>query len=137
MNAKVFNSILTTTALVLFTTGMAFAGFPGHHNSAQKSADVDFTETVKVPNGPTLSPGTYKAALLNDSSAPEVGFYQKGKLVGQAPVKLVDQGKKIREIEVEPELVDSHTEVVTEMGLSGWTQKIIFGGSNPIGGSGE
>ena len=137
MNAKVFNSVLTTTALVLSTTGMAFAGFPGRHNYAQKPADVDFTETVKVPNDPTLSPGTYKVALLNDSSAPEVGFYQKGKLVGQAPVKLVDQDKKIRETEFEADQVDSHTRVVTEMGFSGWTQKIIFGGSNATGGSGE
>src|SRR5215831_545485 len=129
MNAKVFNSVLTTSALVLFTTGVAFAGFPGRHSSSQRSADVDFTETVKVPNGPTLSPGTYKVALLNDSSAPGVGFYQKG--------KLVDQDRKIRETEFEANQVDSHTRVVTEMGFSGWTQKIIFGGSNATGASGE
>jgi len=137
MNAKVFNSVLTTSALVLFTTGVAFAGFPGRHSSSQRSADVDFTETVKVPNGPTLSPGTYKVALLNDSSAPGVGFYQKGKLVGQAPVKLADQDKKIRETEFEADQVDSHTRVVNEMGFSGWTQKIIFGGSNATDCSGE
>jgi hypothetical protein len=137
MNAKVFKSILATTALALFTTGMAFAGFPGHHPSAQRSADVDFTETIKVPNGPTLEPGTYKVALLNESSAPEVGFYQGGKLVGQAPVKLVDQGKKIRQTEFSSNLVDSHTRVITEMDFSGWTEKIVFGGSSADSGSGE
>src|SRR5215471_15640557 len=128
MNPKAFNSMLATTALVLFTTGMAFARFPGHHNSAQRPADVDFTETMKVPNGPTLPPGTYKVALLNDSSAPEVGFYQDGKLVGQAPVKLVDQGKKIRQTEFASDSVDSHTRIVTEIDFSGWTQKIMFSG---------
>jgi hypothetical protein len=137
MNAKVFNAISTTTALVLFTAAMAFAGFPGHHTSAQKSADVDFAETTKVPNGPTLEPGTYKVALLNESSAPEVGFYQGGKLVGQAPVKLVEQGQKIRQTQVSSNLVDSNTRVLNEMDFSGWTQKIVFGGSSANSGSGE
>jgi len=137
MNAKVFKSISTTSTLVLLTTGMSFAAFPGHHSSAQRSADVDFTETIKVPNGPTLQPGTYKVALLNDSSAPEVGFYQGSKLVGQAPVKLVDQGEKIRETEFTADLLDSHTRVITEMNFSGWTEKIVFSGSNANGASGE
>jgi hypothetical protein len=137
MNAKLFNSILTTSALVLFATGLAFAGFPGRHSSAARSANVEFTETTQVPNGPTLQAGTYKVALLSDTSAPEIGFYREGKLVGQAPVKLVDQGGKIRETEVFANIQDDHSELLTEMDLSGWTEKVIFSQSGGTSGSGE
>jgi hypothetical protein len=137
MNAKGLKPILTTVAFVLFTTSMALAGFPGLHNSAGRSADVDFTQTVKVPNGPTLQPGTYKVALLNDSSAPEVAFYRNDKLVGQAPVKLIDQGQKIRQTEVYTQIQDDHSQVITEMDFSGWTEKVVFGGSDAGAASGE
>ena len=137
MKTKMHQLILAITAVMLFTSGMAFAGFRGLHHSSQKSADIDLNETTKVPNGPTLQAGSYKVTLLNGSSTPELGFYQDRKLVGQAPVKLVDQGKKISETEVLFETKDDHTQVVTEMDLSGWTQKVVFSGSDASSGSGE
>jgi len=99
---------------------------------------VDFTQTTKVPNGPTLQPGTYKVALLNsDASAAEVGFYRDDKLVGEAPVRLVDQGNKIRETQVYANIQDDHSQLVTEMDLSGWTEKVIFSQSDTTSASGE
>jgi hypothetical protein len=80
MKIKMRKSPLVITAVLLFTAGMAFAGFPGLHHSSQKSADIDLIETTKVPNGPTLQAGSYKVTLLSGSSAPELGFYQDGKL---------------------------------------------------------
>jgi hypothetical protein len=137
MNAKACKSILTTTAFVLLATATAFAGFPGYHNSARKSADVDLADTMKVPNGPTLPPGTYRVTLVNDSSAPEVEFYRDGKLVGQAPVRLVDQGSKIANTEVFTNVQSDHSQLITEMDLSGWTEKVMFSGSDVSSGSGK
>jgi hypothetical protein len=137
MKIKMRKSPLVTTAVLLFTAGMAFAGFPGLHHSSQKSADIDLIETTKVPNGPTLQAGSYKVTLLSGSSAPELGFYQDGKLIGQAPVKLVDQEKKISNTEVFLDNNDDHTQVITEMDLSGWTQKVMFSGSDPSSSSGK
>jgi hypothetical protein len=133
MRVRVLKSILTTMAVVAFTGSMAFAGFPGLHHS-QKSASVDIADVTRIPGGPTLQPGTYRVTLLNPSSAPEVGFYQAGKLVGQAPVKLVDQGKKISQTEVLTTTGSNHTNVLTEMDLSGWTHKLVFEKSNAMGG---
>ena len=137
MNIKMRKSPLVITAVLLFTAGMAFAGFRGLHHSSQKSADIDLNETTKVPNGPTLQAGSYKVTLLSGSSAPELGFYQDGKLIGQAPVKLVDQEKKISETQVVSATKDDHTKVVTEMDLRGWTQKVMFSGSHASSDSGE
>jgi hypothetical protein len=105
---------------------MAVAGFPGMHHSSQKSARVDIVTATNIPDGPTLQPGTYQVTLLNSSRAPEVGFYQDGKLVGQAPVKLVDQAKKISETEVRANTKPDHTQVLTELDLRGWTEKLMF-----------
>jgi hypothetical protein len=134
MRVRVPESILTIMAVVSFTSSLAFAGFPGNHHHSQKSASVDIVDVTKIPGGPTLEPGTYQVTLLNASSAPEVGFYQAGKLVGQAPVKLVDQGKKISETEVRTDTGPNNTNVLTEMDLSGWTHKLMFEKSKAMGG---
>jgi hypothetical protein len=134
MRVRVPESILTIMAVVSFTSSLAFAGFPGNHHHSQKSASVDIVDVTKIPGGPTLEPGTYEVTLLNASSAPEVGFYQAGKLVGQAPVKLVDQDRKISETEIRADKKPDHTQVVTEMDLRGWTQKLMFEKSNAMGG---
>ena len=134
MKVRVPKSILTTLAVVSFACSMAFAGFPGYHHSSQKSASVDIAEATKIPGGPTLQPGTYRVTLLSPSSVPEVGFYQDGKLVGQAPVKLVDRGKKISETEIRSDTKPNHTLVLTEMDLKGRTQKLMFETSSAMGG---
>jgi hypothetical protein len=136
MNVKASKSILTTTAALLFLATVAFAGFPRHSHSSTKSATIQVTDTTRVPDGPTLQPGTYKVTLLNGSGAPALGFYQQGSLVGQAPVKLVDQGKKIDQTEIQSNRENDGTGVMTELDLSGWTQKITFGqggGNNNTG----
>ncbi len=135
MKTKVHQLIFPLSGVLLITAGMAFGR--GLHRSSQKSADVDLTETTKVPNGPTLKAGTYKVTLSNDSSTPELEFYQDGKRVGEAPVKLADQEKKFSETAVFAETKDDHTQVVIEMDLSGWTQKVLFSGSDASSGSGE
>jgi hypothetical protein len=137
MKTKMHRLIVAVTAVLLLTAGMAVARFPGLHDSSGKSADIDLIETTKIPNGPTLEPGNYKVTLLNGSSTPELGFYQDGKLVGQAPVTLVEQGKKISETQVFSDTKNDHTQVLTEMDLRGWTQKVMFSGSAASSGSGE
>ena len=134
MKLRVPKSILTTMVVVSFAGSMAFAGFPGYHHSSQKSAMVDIAQATKIPGGPTLQPGTYRVTLLSASSVPEVEFYQHGKLVGQAPIKLVHQSKKISETEIRADTSPNHTQVLTEMDLSGWTQKLMFEKSNAMGG---
>lgn len=134
MRVRVPESILTIMAVVSFTSSLAFAGFPGNHHHSQKSASVDIVDVTKIPGGPTLEPGTYQVTLLNASSAPEVGFYKAGKLVGQAPVKLVDQAKKISATELSADTKPDHTQVLTEMDLKGWTQKLMFEKSHAMGG---
>jgi len=133
---KMRQSMLATTAAVFLTAGIAL-GFPGVHHSSQKSANIEVTEINQVPGGPTLEPGSYKVVLLNDSSTPEVAFYRNGKLIGQAPVKLVDQGKKFQQTEISANMQDDHTELITEMDLSGWTEKVIFTGSGASSASGQ
>jgi hypothetical protein len=133
MKIRIPKSILTAIAVVAFTGTMVFAGSFSHHHS-HKSARVDIVGVTKVPGGPMLQPGTYRVTLLNTSSVPEIGFYQEGKLVGQAPVKLVDQAKKISQTELLTNTEPNRTNVLSEMDLSGWTQKLMFETSTAMGG---
>jgi len=137
MKNKMRKWILATASVVFLTANLTFAGYLGIHRSSQRSAGIELARTSKVPGGPTLEPGSYKVVLLNDSSTREVGFYRNGELIGQAPVKLVDQGKKFRETEVDANILDDHSEVMTEMRLSGWTERVVFSESDASSASGQ
>ena len=73
--------------------------------------------------------------LNNNSTTPEIGFYQNGKLVAQVPAKLVDQGKKFDETAIHYDTQGANTHVITEMDLSGWKEKVLFGQNDSGAGS--
>jgi len=61
-------------------------------------------------------------------------FYPDEKLVGQAPVQLVDQGRKSVDTEVHVNKADGNT-VLAEIEVMGWTKSLQFG--QAAGGSGS
>jgi hypothetical protein len=137
VKVRVSWSMMAALIAVSLAAGMAFGALPSRHHSSQKSARFEIVETMKIPGGPTLRPGNYKLALLNNSSTPEVRFYEAGKLLGQAPVKLIDQGKKSDETEVFSDTGKNRTHVLTEIDPSGWTEKLMFGAPRAGGGPGQ
>ena len=136
MKKDVVNKSMLAAA-ILVAASMAFAKFPsldlGH--SSKKSANIEIFQAGRIPGGPTLEPGNYKVVLTNNSPTPEIGFYQNGKLVAQVPAKLVDQGKKIELTEITYSTKGPDTQVITEMDLSGWREKVLFGKNNGQAGS--
>jgi hypothetical protein len=126
MQRVISKSIFASIVSLALAASIASAKFPGLGHSSQKSATIEIGQTVQVPNGPTLQPGTYQVTLLSDSDTPQVGFYQDGKLVGQAAAQVVDQGQKSPDTEVHTNNSGSNS-VVTEIDVSGWTKRIEFG----------
>jgi hypothetical protein len=137
MKKDVMNKSMLVAAGILVAASMAFARFPnlGLGHSSTKSADVEIDRTARIPGGPTLQSGEYKVVLTNNSTTPEIGFYQDGKLVAQVPAKLVDQGKKFDETEIHYDSKAADSLVITQMDLSGWSEKVLFGENN--GGAGS
>jgi hypothetical protein len=137
MKKDVVNKSMLAAAGILVAASMAFAKFPlldfGH--SSRKSADVDIFQAARIPGGPTLQSGEYRVVLNNTSTTPEIGFYQNGKLVAQVRAKLVDEGKKIDRTEIYYNTTRANSQVITEMDLSGWRDKVIFGQNKGAAGS--
>jgi hypothetical protein len=131
MQKDVVNKSMLAAVGILVAASMAFAKFPlfDYGRSSKKSAHIEIIETARIPGGPTLQSGQYKVVLNNTSTAPEIGFYQDGKLVAQVPAKLVDEGKKIDQTEITYVTQGANTHVITEMDLSGWRDKVLFGQS--------
>ena len=129
MKKDMVNKSMLVAAGILVAASMAFAKFPsfdlGH--SSKQSARVAIDQTARIPGGPTLQSGKYEVVLNNNSPTPEIGFYQNGKLVAQVPAKLVDQGKKINETKIYYDARGANTQVITQMDLSGWREKVLFG----------
>jgi len=137
MQRVVSRSIVASIVSLAFVAGIASAKW-GFGHSSEKAATVELTQKARVPNGPTLQPGTYKVELLSDSATPQVGFYQSGKLVGQAAAEVVNQNQKSPDTEVHLNTAGQNA-VVTEIDVSGWTKRIEFGrqGSGGSSQSGE
>jgi hypothetical protein len=131
MQRVVSKSILASIVCLAVMVGSASAKAG---RSSEKMGTIEISQNAQVPNGPTLQAGTYQVALLNESGTPQVGFYQGRKLVGQAPVQVVDQGRKSVDTEVHTNSVAGNT-VVTEIEVVGWTTSLQFG--QAAGGSGS
>lgn len=93
--------------------------------SHPRSGRIDVLYPSRLANGPNLQPGTYKVELASNATSPEVMFYQDGKLVAQAPAKLVDDGRKNDETKVYYNTAGQQ-HVITEIDLQGWEQKVMF-----------
>ena len=128
MNKGMVNKSMLVAVGILVAASMAFAKFPSldFGRSSKKSADVEISQTARIPGGPTLQSGEYKVVLNSNSPTPEIGFYQKGKLVAQAPAKLVDQGKKFDQTAITYDTKSADTQVITEMDLSGWRKAVLL-----------
>ena len=129
MNKDGMNKSMLVVAGILVAASMAFAKFPSldFGRSSKKSADVEIDQTARIPGGPTLQSGEYRVVLNNNSTTPEIGFYQNGKLVAQVPTKLVDEGKKFDQTAISYDTQSANTYVMREMNLSGWREKVLFG----------
>jgi hypothetical protein len=129
MKKDMVNKSMLVAAGILVAASMAFAKFPSLDigRSSKKSAGVEIDQAARIPGGPTLQSGKYKVVLNNNSTTPEIGFYQNGKLVAQVPAKLVDQGKKFDQTAISYDTQSANTYVMREMDLSGWREKVLFG----------
>ncbi len=103
---------------LLFATGLAFA----------KTKDVTLDRTAKLADGPQLTAGSYKVAVLNMQKKPEVVFYQGKDEVAKVPAKLVQTPMKAEYTEVTYNTA-SHPQVLTEIQFSGWKDKLVFSNS--------
>jgi hypothetical protein len=92
-----------------------------------KTKRVDVLYSAMVGKTLKLKPGNYKIDVVNNKKSPAVKFYNTyGKLVGQAPVKVVNESKKNDQTQVDYSTVASDNHAITEIRLQGWKQNLFF-----------
>lgn len=111
---------LAAMALTLMT-GLALA-----KPKTMKTVDVTFVAATIMPDGVQLEPGAYRMTVLNDSSAPQVEFYRKGKLVCRCPVKIEDTPAKAETTRLYFEINAAGTHVLSSAEIEGSTQLVLF-----------
>ena len=116
-SSKIHTSLISALSVVLLFAGMAFA--------KTKQIDVIFPSTVgKMLK---LKPGNYKIDIVKNSKSPAVKFYnQDGKLMGQAPVKLVNEAKKNHQTQIDYDKMASNDHAITEISPRGWRENLLF-----------
>lgn len=116
MRNKLVKPLVGITAALFFLCGMTFA----------KSSNISLIYRGEIGNNLTLAPGTYRMVVNNHSQTPKVAFYQNGKLVGEAPVKLVSEAKKANQTEVFYSAPHNGTRNITQIDPSGWKDELVF-----------
>jgi len=136
MRKDTVNKSMLAAAAILVAASMAFAKSPrlALGSSSQNSAEVEIFSITPISGGPTLQPGKYTVVLNNNSTTPEIAFYQNGKLAVQVPAKLVDQGKEFDETTFKYDEMGANLPM-SEMDLKGWRERVLFGENN--GGAGS
>jgi hypothetical protein len=117
MHNRIHTTIISMLSVVFFFAGMAFA--------KTKQIDVLYSSTV----GKTLKlkPGNYRIDVVNNTKSPAVKFFNNyGRLVGQAPVKLVSESKKNQQTQVDYSAVASNNHAITEISPGGWKENLYF-----------
>lgn len=116
MPSKMRTALISAFSVVFIFAGMAFA----------KTKRIDVIYHSTVGKSLKLKPGKYRFDVANRTKTPTVKFYNTdGKLVGQAPVKLV-KTKKNSQTEVDYDMVASNDRVITEISPRGWKENLYF-----------
>ncbi|MGA8183216.1 MAG: hypothetical protein WB819_06190 [Terriglobia bacterium] len=117
MLSKIHTTIISVLSVVFLFGGMAFG----------KTKKIDVLYPAMVGKNLKLKPGDYKIDVVNNKKSPAVKFYSKdGKLVGQAPVKLVNEARKNDQTQVDYNTVASNDHAITEISPSGWKEDLYF-----------
>lgn len=133
MFGKIGKYAVAAAVSLVFAAGLASAKFPNWG----KSSEVQIIYAASFQNGTVLQPGTYKVSLAGEVGATEAVFSRNGKEVARVPAKLVDQGRKVKETQVQYTTQGQNTRVITEIGLQGWNQALVFADSAASADSGQ
>ena len=117
MPNKIYTTVISVLSVLFLFGGMAFA----------KTMQIDVLYPAKVGKTLKLKPGNYKIDVVNNKKSPAVKFYNKnGKLVGQAPVKLVNESSKNNQTQVDYTTIAANDHAITEISPRGWKEDLYF-----------
>lgn len=124
MSNKINTIIISMLGVVFLFSGMAFG----------KANRIDVLYASTVGKTLKLKPGNYKIDVVSNKKSPAVKFFNKrGKLVGQSPVKLVNEASKNHQTQVDYYTLAANDHAITQIRLRGWKEKLDFSKSNAKG----
>lgn len=117
VSSKIHTSLISVLSVVLLFAGTALA----------KTKQIDVVFPATVGKMLKLKPGNYRIDVVNNSKSPAVKFYnQGGKLMGQAPVKLVNEAQKNIQTQIDYYKMASNDRAITEISPRGWRENLLF-----------
>lgn len=117
MPSKLRTTLISALSVLFIFAGMAFA----------KTKKIDLIYQSTIGKSMNLKPGNYRVDVVKKAKTPTVKIYNRyGKLMGQTPVKLVNESRKNSQTEVDYVTVASNDHTVTEISPRGWKENIYF-----------
>lgn len=92
-----------------------------------KTKQIDVIFPSEVGNSLKLKAGEYRIDVAQNMKKPEVKFYTRyGRLVGEAPVKVVDESQKNHRTQIDYDEQASNQEALTKISPRGWRESLVF-----------
>jgi hypothetical protein len=125
MNMQGRRLLVGSLAALVATACMGFAHNGNEHKTSGRTASITFANAVKLGSGATLSAGTYRMEVMENTSTPTVTFSHHNKVVATASATLVAEASKNPATEVD---IDQHSgaQNVIEIRPSGWKEALRF-----------
>lgn len=115
-NKLVLKSLLGAAVALVFAGGMLFA----------KGENINLIYRGRIDNHLTLAPGNYKMDVTTAAQHPEAIFSQNGKVIGEAPVKVVAEASKNSQTQIYYSSPDNHVRQITQIDVGGKRDHLMF-----------
>jgi hypothetical protein len=116
MKSTFVKSAVGAAAALVLVCGMSFG----------KTKNVNIMYPSEIGNHLTLAPGQYKMSVSTLAGTQRAAFFQNGKLVGTAPVNVVNEVKKNGQTMVFFGSPQGNVRPITQIDVSGWKDKLMF-----------
>ncbi len=122
---KKMQAAIGMAVAIIMTSGLTFARAKSQEKSGAQSAKITFATPKNLGHGTVLPAGTYTLKLSEDSQNAVAGFYQHGKLVGSAPVRVEAVVGKNPTTSIRTETRENQ-ETITSISPNGWASRLVF-----------
>ncbi len=120
MKQKLLTYFTGVSIALLFVCGLTFA----------KASTVSIVYRAQIGKTLVLSPGNYRVVVNPQSEMSTAAFYQNGKLMGKASVRVVSEAKKNSQTEVFYGSPHNDVRNVSQIDFNGWRDELLFAGSH-------
>jgi uncharacterized membrane protein affecting hemolysin expression len=118
-------TIIGLAIAIVLTSSLALGRTKQQDKSTSRSTKVTLFSPASLGNGTILPAGSYKLTISQNGQVSEASFYQRGKLIGKATIKVETQSTRNLGTRISTD-TKGDKQVITSISPNGWEERLVF-----------